>query len=226
MPDSPISLLQRIQTVTRQINTAVHDAQRPAHSVQLLAVSKTQPAEIIRQAYAHGLDHFGENYLQEAQHKLEQLADLPLCWHFIGAVQSNKTRLIAERFSWLHSLDRLKVAQRLSQQRPDYLPPLNLCIQVNISQDPNKAGVPPTEVEALAEAIFSLPQLQLRGLMAIPSQGDEPAFTKMQTLLRQLQARWPQLDTLSMGMSADLVPAILAGATLVRVGSALFGPRT
>lgn len=210
-----------------RIQAGAQAAQRPAESIGLLAVSKTKPAAAVREAYAAGLRDFGENYLQEALAKQQELADLPLCWHFIGPIQSNKTRAIAENFAWVHSVDRLKIAQRLSEQRPAGLPPLNICIQVNISGEASKSGCEPADLPALASAIASLPNLTLRGLMAIPEPledraAQEAAFASVRALQAQLQL---PLDTLSMGMSHDLEAAIAQGATWVRIGTALFGAR-
>jgi len=195
--------------------------------VGLLAVSKTKPASDLREAYAAGLRDFGENYLQEALGKQAELSGLPLIWHFIGPIQSNKTRAIAENFAWVHSVDRLKIAQRLSEQRPADLPPLNICIQVNVSGEASKSGCTPEDLPALAQAISALPNLRLRGLMAIPeptedSDEQNAAFAAVRTLQDQLNL---PLDTLSMGMSHDLEAAIAQGATWVRIGTALFGAR-
>jgi len=196
----------------------------------VLAVSKTRDAEEVRAAAALGLRDFGENYVQEGLAKIEALAGLDLCWHFIGPIQSNKTRAIAEHFAWVHSVDRLKIAQRLSAQRPAQLPDLQVCLQVNISGEDSKSGVDPTELMALATAVAQLPRLQLRGLMAIPAPADTLAqqrvpFARLRSALVALQATLPTLDTLSMGMSGDLEAAIAEGATIVRVGTDLFGPR-
>jgi len=193
-------------------------------------VSKTRPAGDIRAAWACGLDSFGESYLQEALPKMAQLADLPLTWHFIGPVQSNKTRGIAEHFHWVHSIDRIRVATRLSEQRPATLPPLQVCLQVNVSGEQSKSGVPCGKTAALAAEVATLPGLSLRGLMAIPaptpdSVAQRQAFARLKRLFDQLRCTLPQLDTLSMGMSDDLEAAIAEGATLVRVGSAIFGNR-
>jgi pyridoxal phosphate enzyme (YggS family) len=195
--------------------------------VGLLAVSKTKPASDLREAFSAGLRDFGENYLQEALGKQTELSDLPLIWHFIGPIQSNKTRAIAENFAWVHSVDRLKIAQRLSEQRPADLPPLNVCIQVNVSGEASKSGCAPEDLPALAQAIIALPNLRLRGLMAIPEPTDDSdeqnaAFAAVRTLQDQLNL---PLDTLSMGMSHDLEAAIAQGATWVRIGTALFGAR-
>jgi pyridoxal phosphate enzyme (YggS family) len=216
-----------ISTLGARISAAAHAVQRDPASVGLLAVSKTKPAEDLREAYAAGLRDFGENYLQEALSKQAELADLPLCWHFIGPIQSNKTRAIAENFAWVHSVDRLKIAQRLSEQRPDSLPPLNICIQVNVSGEASKSGCTPADLPALAAAISELPRLQLRGLMAIPEPTDDSAEQHAAfATVRELQASLNlPLDTLSMGMSHDLEAAIAQGATWVRIGTALFGAR-
>ena len=221
------TIADNILQVSSRIKAAVKAAGRDENSVQLLAVSKTKPAEALREAYAAGLRDFGENYLQEALGKQLELADLPLIWHFIGPIQSNKTRSIAEHFAWVHSVDRLKIAQRLSEQRPADLPPLNICIQVNVSGEASKSGCTPTDLPALAQAISALPRLKLRGLMAIPEPTDDraeqdAAFAAVQKLQASLDL---PLDTLSMGMSHDLESAIAQGATWVRIGTALFGAR-
>ena len=221
------TIAANISTLEQRIRTASLAAQRDPASVGLLAVSKTKPSSALREAYAAGLRDFGENYLQEALGKQAELADLPLCWHFIGPIQSNKTRAIAENFAWVHSVDRLKIAQRLSEQRPADLPPLNICIQVNVSGEASKSGCTPADLPALAEAISALPRLKLRGLMAIPEPTEEraeqdAAFAAVQTLQASLAL---PLDTLSMGMSHDLESAIAQGATWVRIGTALFGAR-
>ncbi|WP_028622955.1 YggS family pyridoxal phosphate-dependent enzyme [Pseudomonas sp. Ant30-3] len=221
------TIADNIAQVTSRIHAAVLAAHRDAHSVQLLAVSKTKPAEALREACAAGIRNFGENYLQEALSKQLELADLPLIWHFIGPTQSNKTRAIAEHFAWVHSVDRLKIAQRLSEQRPTDLPPLNICIQVNVSGEASKSGCTPADLPALAKAISELPRLTLRGLMAIPEPTEDraaqdAAFAAVQSLQASLNL---PLDTLSMGMSHDLESAIAMGATWVRVGTALFGAR-
>jgi hypothetical protein len=200
--------------------------------VHLLAVSKTQPAEAVRAAFDAGQRAFGENYVQEALAKIAALADLraQLQWHLIGPLQSNKTRVVAEAFDWVQSVDRLKIAQRLSEQRPPGLPPLNICLQVNISGEASKSGVLPAELPALAEAVAALPRLRLRGLMAIPEPEEDferqrAPHRALRELLEALNAQGLALDTLSMGMSADVEAAIAEGATLVRVGTALFGAR-
>jgi len=200
------------------------------HPVQLIAVSKTQSAECLREAFHLGLKTFGENYVQEALDKQSQLSDLPIEWHFIGPLQSNKAKPVAEHFSWVHSVDLLKLAERLSSQRPADLPPLQVCIRVNVSGELSKSGIAPEETGALAQAITALPRLQLRGLMAIPEPTDDldllrSRFAHLRKLKEQLVTQGLALDTLSMGMSADYAIAIEEGATLIRVGSALFGQR-
>lgn len=221
------TIADNIALVSSRIRAAALAANRDEHSVQLLAVSKTKPAQALREAYAAGLRDFGENYLQEALGKQLELADLPLIWHFIGPIQSNKTRAIAEHFAWVHSVDRLKIAQRLSEQRPADLPPLNICIQVNVSGEASKSGCTPADLPALSNAISALPRLKLRGLMAIPEPTEDraaqdAAFAAVQNLQASLNL---PLDTLSMGMSHDLESAIAQGATWVRIGTALFGAR-
>jgi pyridoxal phosphate enzyme (YggS family) len=221
------TIADNIAQVSSRIHAAALAAKRDEDSVQLLAVSKTKPAEALREAYAAGLRDFGENYLQEALSKQLELADLPLIWHFIGPIQSNKTRAIAEHFAWVHSVDRLKIAQRLSEQRPADLPPLNICIQVNVSGEASKSGCTPDDLPALANAISELPRIKLRGLMAIPEPTEDraaqdAAFAAVQSLQASLNL---PLDTLSMGMSHDLESAIAQGATWVRIGTALFGAR-
>jgi pyridoxal phosphate enzyme (YggS family) len=221
------TIAANISTLGERINAAALRARRDPATIGLLAVSKTKPASALREAYAAGLRDFGENYLQEALSKQLELADLPLCWHFIGPIQSNKTRAIAEHFAWVHSVDRLKIAQRLSEQRPEHLPPLNICIQVNVSGEASKSGCTPADLPALAAAISALPRLKLRGLMAIPEPTEDSAeqnaaFAAVRSLQEQLNL---PLDTLSMGMSHDLEAAIAQGATWVRIGTALFGAR-
>ena len=216
-----------IAQVEARIRAAALAVHRDVTSIHLLAVSKTKPAAALREAHAAGVRDFGENYLQEARAKQLELADLPLCWHFIGPIQSNKTRDIAEHFAWVHSVDRLKIAQRLSEQRPADLPPLNICIQVNVSGEASKSGCTPADLPALAAAISALPRLKLRGLMAIPEPTEDraeqdAAFAQVRTLQERLNMG---LDTLSMGMSHDLESAIAQGATWVRIGTALFGAR-
>ncbi|MCR4542381.1 YggS family pyridoxal phosphate-dependent enzyme [Pseudomonas sp. 18.1.10] len=221
------TIADNIELVSQRIRAAADAAQRDASSIHLLAVSKTKPAQAVREAYAAGMRDFGENYLQEALGKQAELTDLPLSWHFIGPIQSNKTRAIAENFAWVHSVERLKIAQRLSEQRPADLPPLNICIQVNVSGEASKSGCTPADLPALAQAISALPRLQLRGLMAIPEPTDDRAAQDAAfATVRELQAGLNlPLDTLSMGMSHDLESAIAQGATWVRIGTALFGAR-
>jgi len=220
-----------IAKLRRRLRQAAEQCGRDPAAITLLAVSKTRPAQDIAAALAAGADHIGENYLQEALQKQQALQGLPLTWHFIGPIQSNKTRAIAEHFDWVHSVDRLKIAQRLSEQRPSQLAPLNVCLQVNISGEASKSGVLPAQLPALAEAVAQLPRLRLRGLMAIPEPNDDPAqqraaFAAVATLQASLLSQLPELDTLSMGMSADLEAAIAEGATMVRVGTDIFGARS
>ncbi len=220
----------RLQRVRAAIAAAECRYGRVPGAVRLLAVSKTHPAEALREAAAAGQDCFGESYLQEALPKIELLHDLGLEWHFIGPIQSNKTRPIAERFHWVHSVDRLKIAQRLSRQRPPELPALNVCLQVNVSGEASKAGCPPETLPALAREVAALPRLRLRGLMAIPAAATDLErqrlpFRSLRLALEALNDAGLALDTLSMGMSDDLEAAIAEGATLVRVGSAIFGSR-
>ena len=221
------TIAENIAKVGVRIREAAQASQRDCAAVGLLAVSKTKPAAAIRQAFAAGARDFGENYLQEALEKQVELSDLPLIWHLIGPIQSNKTKPIAEHFAWVHSVDRLKIAQRLSDQRPAHLPPLNICLQVNVSGEASKSGCNPDELPALAQAVTQLPNLRLRGLMTIPEPTDDPseqraAFARLRELQQGLNL---DLDTLSMGMSHDLEAAIAEGATWVRIGTALFGAR-
>lgn len=219
-----------LDEVQARIASACAQAGRVPDQVQLLAVSKTWPASDVHAAYLAGQRAFGENYVQEGVAKIEALAGLPLEWHFIGPLQSNKSAQVARHFQWVHSVDRLKIARRLSEQRDVHLPPLNVCIQVNVSGEASKSGCAPDEVEALAQAVAALPRLCLRGLMCIPEPSDDPAvlqarFACLVTLQQRLQAQGLTLDVLSMGMSHDLEPAVAAGSTLVRVGTAIFGAR-
>lgn len=221
-----------LQQVRARIVTACTAAGRDAAAVQLLAVSKTFGPEAVRAAHAAGQRAFGENYVQEGLAKIEALADLRpgLEWHCIGPLQSNKTRPVAEHFDWVHSVDRLRIAQRLSEQRPAPLPPLQVCLQVNVDGGANKSGVPPGEALALARAVAALPRLRLRGLMAIPEpapdfEAQRALFMRAAAVFEQLRADGIALDTLSLGMSADLEAAIAAGSTMVRVGTAIFGRR-
>lgn len=221
------TIAENIAKVRARIREAAQATGRDPKGVNLLAVSKTKPAADVREAHAAGMVDFGENYLQEALAKQLELADLTLTWHFIGPIQSNKTRSIAEHFQWVHSVDRLKVAERLSAQRPAHLPPLNVCLQVNVSGEDSKSGCSAAELPALARAVAALPNLRLRGLMAIPEPTEDvaaqhAAFARLRELLTTLDLG---LDTLSMGMSHDLEAAIAEGATWVRIGTALFGAR-
>ncbi|HEY1611452.1 MAG TPA: YggS family pyridoxal phosphate-dependent enzyme [Paraburkholderia sp.] len=225
-------IAQHLEAVQQRIANAARAAGRDPHAVELLAVSKTFAAEAVRAAHAAGQRAFGENYVQESIAKIDALADLRanLEWHFIGPLQSNKTRPVAERFDWVHSVDRLKIAQRLSEQRPEQLPPLNVCLQVNVSGEASKSGVAPEEAAQVAHAIAGLPRIVLRGLMSIPEpEGDLAAqrapHRRLRELFDALRADGLALDTLSMGMSADLEAAVLEGATIVRVGTAIFGAR-
>jgi pyridoxal phosphate enzyme (YggS family) len=218
---------QGLREVRACIESAAAGAGRKASEVTLVAVSKTFPSPAIRAAAACGQRHFGESYIQEARSKQIELADLDLVWHFIGPIQSNKTREIAAHFDWVHGVGRGKIARRLSEQRPGDLPPLNVCIQVNVSGEASKSGVAPKDVAALAGLVSGLPRLKLRGLMAIPEPGGDPRprFRLLRALRDELNAQGLALDTLSMGMSGDFEVAIAEGATLVRVGSAIFGKR-
>lgn len=220
----------RLCAVLARIRAAEQRFGRLPGSVELLAVSKTHPPAVIAAVAAAGQMRFGENYLQETLDKMTELAALDLEWHFIGPAQANKTRPIAERFAWVHSVDRPKIAERLSAQRPDHLPPLNVCLQVNIDKEPGKHGLDESEVPVVARAVAALPRLRLRGLMAIPAPNPEFAaqrkpFARLHQLQERLIADGLELDTLSMGMSDDLEAAIAEGATLVRIGTAIFGPR-
>jgi pyridoxal phosphate enzyme (YggS family) len=219
-----------LQTVQGRIAAACARAQRPVTEVTLLAVSKTFGPDAVREAHAAGQTAFGENYIQEAVEKMALLADLPLQWHCIGPIQSNKTRLVAQHFDWAHTIDRLKIAERLSEQRPEGRPPLSVCVQVNIDRGPSKAGVAPDEAFELAQAVAALPGLRLRGLMTIPEPQDTfeeqlATHQRAATLFQELRAAGLDLDTLSMGMTADLEAAVAAGSTMVRVGTAIFGGR-
>ena len=226
------SVADNLRDVQRRIAAACASAGRPVQAVTLLAVSKTQGPDAVRQACAAGQRGFGENYVQEALDKIAALADLraQITWHLIGPLQSNKTRPVAEAFDWVLSVDRLKIAQRLSEQRPLGLAPLQVCLQVNISGQASKSGLRPGEVPAVAQAVSALPRLRLRGLMAIPEPAGDDAARRaphraLRELLLALNAQGLALDTLSMGMSADLEAAVAEGATLLRVGTAIFGSR-
>ncbi len=227
-------IAENLARVTQAIAQAAATAGRAPAEVQLLAVSKTFGAEAVIEAAAAGQSAFGENYLQEALDKMQAVRelrpDLSLAWHFIGPMQSNKTRPIAEHFDWVHSVDREKIARRLSEQRPADLPPLNLCLQVNVSGENSKSGVAPAELPALAPAVAAMPNLRLRGLMALPEPADDPVqqrrpFAQLRELQSQLRSMGIETDTLSMGMSADMPAAIAEGATIVRIGTAIFGKR-
>jgi len=224
------TISSNLQTVRGRIAAACAGAQRPVDEVTLLAVSKTFGPEAVREAHAAGETAFGENYIQEAVEKQAVLADLPIAWHCIGPIQSNKTRLVAGHFAWAHTVDRLKIAERLSQQRPDDLPPLQVCIQVNVDGGASKSGVAPEEAADLAHAVAALPRVQLRGLMTIPEPAPDfeaqlAVHRKARALFDTLRDQGLALDTLSMGMTADLEAAIVAGSTMVRIGTAIFGGR-
>ena len=231
MPDNDIT--QKLRQVRTQIAQDALEAGRDPKEITLLAVSKRKSAEAIRQAYAAGQRDFGENYLQEAEQKMLALQDLNIVWHFIGPIQSNKTRAIAENFDWVHSVDRIKIAKRLSEQRPQHQTALNICLQINIDNEQSKAGVGVDEAEKLAQQISQLPNVCLRGLMCIPNKvesttlGQANAFVRLHQLYQQLKSKadLQQLDTLSMGMSGDMQTAIAAGSTIVRIGTAIFGTR-
>jgi pyridoxal phosphate enzyme (YggS family) len=226
----PQKLPDRLQRVRQRIADAAAAAGRDPSSITLIGVSKTQPASAVREAVAAGLTDLGENYVQEALAKIAGVGDAPVAWHFIGALQSNKTREVAENFQWVHTIDREKIARRLSEQRPFHAPPLQACLQVRLGDEDTKSGVDPSGLEALAEAVAGLPRIRLRGLMCIPPVEDDPArqrhwFAELRRLQEQLVLRGHELDVLSMGMSGDFELAITEGATHVRVGTAIFGPR-
>jgi pyridoxal phosphate enzyme (YggS family) len=220
-----------LQKVRKRIELAYAAAGRASDAVKLLAVSKTMPAQAVRDAHAAGQLAFGENYIQEGVDKIASLADLPLEWHCIGPIQSNKSKWVAENFAWAHSIDRLKIAERLSAQRPAHLPPLQVCLQVNVDGGNNKSGVAPAELLALAQAVAKLPHLQLRGIMTIPEPSENKAqiqavHRRARELFDSLNEAGLKLDTLSMGMTADLEIAITEGSTCLRVGTAIFGARS
>ncbi len=224
------TIASNLQAVHANIAAAAHAYNRADENIMLLAVSKNFPSDAVRAAYHAGQTNFAENYLQEALNKMAALHDLPLQWHFIGPIQSNKTRAIAENFSWVHSVERYKVAERLSQQRPATLPPLQICLQVNISGEFSKSGVAATDATELAIQIAALPNLQLRGLMTVPAPSDDlaqqrAAFADLRTLKDRINCAGLHLDTLSMGMSHDYQAAIAEGATMLRIGTAIFGVR-
>jgi len=224
------NIAERISSLDSEIRGLEEKYSRLAGEVRLLAVSKRHSTGKIREAAASGLRDFGENYLQEGLDKIEQLRDLDLCWHFIGPIQSNKTRGIAEHFHWVHSIDRLKVAQRLSGQRPVDLPPLNVCVQINLSEEISKSGATLDTAGSLCEQVASLPRLVLRGLMAIPAplqdfDAQRACFAELHDLFVKLQGAYADMDTLSMGMTNDYPAAIAEGSTMIRLGTAIFGPR-
>jgi len=224
------TIASNLQAVRGAIIAAAAEAGRTASDVTLLAVSKTFAPDAIREAYHAGQIRFAESYVQEALDKIVALQDLPIEWHFIGPIQSNKTRAIAEHFAWVHSVDRLKIAERLSAQRPAHLPSLQVCLQVNIGGEASKSGMPPGEVAQLAMKVAQLPHLDLRGLMTVPAPSDDiatqrAAFAQLRELRDQLDRQGLPLDTLSMGMSHDFPAAIAEGATMVRIGTAIFGNR-
>ncbi|VAW64994.1 UPF0001 protein YggS [hydrothermal vent metagenome] len=234
MPDiitSRSNIAENLQQIQKNMTALCHKYQRNPKTVKLLAISKTKPIEFIQAAFDAGQTCFGENYLQEALLKITSLKKLPIEWHFIGSIQSRKTREIAENFDWVHSVDRLKTAHRLSTQRPSTLTPLNICLQVNISEEASKSGLGLDETESAVDEIIALPNICLRGLMAIPARADSlneqrAVFSRMKALLKNLQKKHPQLDTLSMGMSNDMEAAIAEDSTLLRIGTAIFGART
>lgn len=224
------TITERLDSAMLRVAEAAQKCGRNSNDITLLAVSKTKPLDAIQEAVIAGQRHFGENYPQEAVEKVQALADPEVDWHFIGPIQSNKTRGIAENFCWVHSVDRYKIAKRLNDQRPEHMPPIQICIQINIDDEETKAGIKAGELMALAREIDALPRLTLRGLMAIPQHsGDivrqQQSFAAMQQLFIELKQEFPQADTLSMGMSGDLETAIKYGATIVRVGTAIFGAR-
>jgi pyridoxal phosphate enzyme (YggS family) len=224
------TIASNLQAVRDAIAAAAASARHRASEVNLLAVSKSFAPDALREAYRAGQRCFAESYVQEALDKISALRDLPIEWHYIGPIQSNKTRAIVENFSWVHSVDRLKIAERLSEQRPAHLPPLQVCLQVNISMEASKSGVAPDEVSVLAHAVAQLPNLKLRGLMAVPAPNDgitaqRLPFAQLRALRDNLNRQGLQLDTLSMGMSHDFAAAIAEGATIVRIGTAIFGDR-
>ncbi|MFL6600565.1 MAG: YggS family pyridoxal phosphate-dependent enzyme [Steroidobacteraceae bacterium] len=226
----PQNLPEQVRIVRNRISAAASDARRNVDSITLLAVSKAQPANKVRAVAQLGVRDFGESYVQEGLDKIEALRDLSLTWHFIGRLQANKTRAVAASFDWVHGVDRLKIAERLSDQRPFHAPPLYVCLQVNVGGEASKGGVEPAELPALAAAVAALPRLKLRGLMCIPPDEEDPLrqrawFASLRRALESLNAAGAQLDTLSMGMSGDFESAIHEGATMVRIGTALFGPR-
>jgi PLP dependent protein len=230
------NIQKKINNVTHKIAHASAQVQRNAHQIQLLAVSKTKPVCLIKEAYFAGLRHFGENYVQESVEKIQQIkldSDFkdPITWYFIGPLQSNKTRPVAENFDWVQSVERFKIAQRLNNQRPDDLPALNICLQVNISGEVSKSGTTLSQVIELASQVSDLPRLKLRGIMAIPEKTEniqhlEKQFNELHYVFQKLQTLYPEVDTLSMGMSGDMHSAIKCGSTMVRIGTDIFGSRS
>ena len=229
-PASQNTIAQNIKSIQSQINDLERKYGRTSGSVRLLAVSKTRPKEDIYAAFSENQRHFGENYLQDALSKIEDMGETSIEWHFIGPIQSNKTRQIAENFHWVHTIDRLKIAQRLSEQRDSKQKPLNICIQVNVSGEESKSGVTPEETLSLAKQIAELPNIHLRGLMTIPASSDDyeqqrKPFKLLRELKDEIQSKGIELDTLSMGMSNDMEAAIAEGSTMVRIGTSIFGAR-
>ncbi|HVY66289.1 MAG TPA: YggS family pyridoxal phosphate-dependent enzyme [Gammaproteobacteria bacterium] len=221
-------ITEHLANIVERVARATEHARRAPQSVSIVAISKQQPAAAIAEAYRAGLRHFGESYVQEALPKMAELSDLDITWHFVGRLQANKTRPVAEHFSWVHTVDRLRIAERLNEQRPPFAAPLNVLIQVNQGGEEQKAGTSEADVAALARAILALPRLKLRGLMTLPPQDGENAgawFASLAALRQRLVAGGIPLDTLSMGMSADFEAAIAAGADFVRIGTAIFGAR-
>jgi PLP dependent protein len=223
------SMASRLTATQQRLTEAARQTGRDPAAILLLAVSKTQPADVIQVAYDAGLRAFGENYIQEAVEK-KPLLPVDIEWHCIGPVQSNKSKLVAEHFDWCHTVESLRLAERLNQQRPETLPPLNVCIQLHVGGEDNKSGISADEIPAIAAAIAGMPRLRLRGLMTIPPASDDPAeqrrwFAEAHEVYERLRVQQPTVDTLSMGMSGDLEAAIAEGSTMIRVGSALFGPR-
>lgn len=224
------SIAQSLEKIRNRVTVLERRYERSPGAVRVLAVSKTKPPEAVRAAAEIGQREFGENHVQDALTKLDALADMDLVWHFIGPIQSNKTRVVAARFHWVHSIDRAKIARRLNEQRPDGLPPLEVCVQVNLSGETSKSGVEPQQVEELAQVVSELPRLRLRGLMTLPQPCDElddqrRPFAALRGILETLNAGGLALDTLSMGMTNDMEAAIAEGATIIRIGTAIFGPR-
>lgn len=223
-----MNTLSNVQKVTSELKASCSKYNRDINGLKLLAVSKTHPASAIQAAYDAGITDFGESYLQESLEKIQQLADLPICWHFIGPIQSNKTRQIAENFDWVQSVDREKILRRLASQRPANLPPLNVCLQANLFNEPQKQGVIEPQLAELLELALSLPHIKLRGLMVIPPKSAEfdqqrQQFKQVRRLFLNFRDQYPEMDTLSMGMSGDSEAAIAEGSTMVRIGTAIFG---